>query len=60
MSYGLWEHVHRCTCLDESSICKHIRKAHALLSRYTTVDNKESLDADDPVQGLEHRLFGTN
>ena len=60
MSYGLWEHLHRCNCLDQSSICKHIRKVHSLLSRNTTVDNKETLDTDDPVQELEHRLFGTN
>ena len=62
MSYGLWEHLHRCNCLvqSRSSICKHIRKVHSLLSRNTTVDNKETLDTDDPMQELEHRLFGTN
>ena len=59
MSYGLCEHLHRCNCLGQSSICKHIHKVHSLLSRNTTVDTKETLDADDPVLELEHRLFGT-
>ena len=54
------EHLYRCNCLDQSSICKHIHKVHSLLSRNTTVVTKETLGADGPVQGLGHRLFGTN
>ena len=60
MSYGLCEHLHRCNCLGQSSICKHIHKVHSLLSRNTTVDTKETFGADGPVQGLEHRLFATS
>ena len=59
MSYGLCEQLHQCNCLDQSSICKQIHKVHSLLSRDTTEDTKET-DADDPVQGLKHYLFGTN
>ena len=60
MSYGLCEHLYRCNCLDENNICKHIHRVHLPLSRNTTVDTKETLGADGPVQGLEHHLFGTN
>ena len=60
MGYGFCKQLYRCNCLDESSICKHIHNVNLLLSRNTTVDTKETLGADGTVQGLEHRLFGTN
>ena len=60
MSYGLCEHMYRCNCLDQSSICKDIHKAHSQLSRNTTVDTKETLGEDDPVQELEHSVFGAS
>ena len=57
--YGLCEHLHGCNCLDQSNICKHFHKVHSLLSSNISVDTKETLRADGPVQGFEYHLFET-